>query len=243
MRKAGRVVAAIHRRLREVVAPGVTTGELDQVAREVLDSHGAEPSFLHYVPHPGVTPFPATICTSLNEEIVHGIPGDRVIRDGDIVKPDVGAVVEGFHGDAAATILVGEGTNEARKLVETTEEALHIGVEAAQGGRRISDIGAAIERFVLPKGYELVREYSGHGIGRRLHEPPQVPNYGLPNRGLLLRPGMTIAIEPMVNAGGWETETLEDGWTVVTADRRLSAHFEHTIAITEDGPEILTRST
>lgn len=240
MRKAGRVVALIQKRIREAIEPGVTTRELDRLAREVLKQNGAEPSFLNYAPVPGVRPFPATICTSINEEIVHGIPGPRTLLEGDLVKIDAGAVVEGFHGDGATTIVVGEGTEAANALVETTRTSLERGIKAAQSGSRVGDIGAAIEGFVLPLGYELVREYTGHGIGRRLHEPPQVPNYGHAGTGMKLRAGMTIAIEPMVNIGSWQTETLEDGWTVVTADRSLSAHFEHTIAITEQGPEILT---
>ena len=244
MRRAGRVVALMHERLRAAVVPGVTTGELDRIAREVLKEEGAEPSFLNYAPVPGITPYPGVICSSLNEEIVHGIPGKRVVQNGDLVKLDVGAVIDGFHGDAAATVIAGEGTEKTRALVEATRRSLEIGIEAAQSGARIGDIGAAIEDFILsrPQGfeYELVREYTGHGIGRRLHEPPQIPNYGPAGRGPVLKPGMTIAIEPMVNIGGWETTVLDDEWTVVTADGELSAHFEHTIAITESGPEILT---
>ncbi len=233
----------MHKRLQAAVVPGVTTGELDRIARVVLEEEGAEPSFLNYAPIPGITPYPGVICSSLNEEIVHGIPGDRVVRNGDLVKLDVGAVVDGFHGDAAATIIAGEGTETTRALVDATRRSLKIGIEAAQPGARIGDIGAAIEDFILslPQQYELVREYTGHGIGRRLHEPPQIPNYGPGGRGQVLKPGMTIAIEPMVNIGTWETEVLDDEWTVVTADGELSAHFEHTIAITESGPEILTK--
>lgn len=243
MRRAGRVVALMHERLQAAVVPGVTTGELDRIARGVLKEEGAEPSFLNYAPVPGITPYPGVICSSLNEEIVHGIPGKRVVRNGDLVKLDVGAVVDGFHGDAAVTVIAGEGTEKTRALVEATRRSLEIGIEAAQPGARIGDIGAAIEDFILscPGGYQLVREYTGHGIGRRLHEPPQIPNYGPAGSGLVLKPGMTIAIEPMVNIGGWETAVLDDEWTVVTADGELSAHFEHTIAITESGPEILTK--
>ena len=240
MRRAGRVVAEMHRRLKDLIKPGITTGELDREARAVLKEHNAEPSFLNYAPVPGLTPFPGVICTSLNEEIVHGIPGSRVLQDGDLVKIDAGAVVDGFHGDGAVSTVAGEGTDKTKALAEATKRALEIGIDAAQPGNRISDIGAAIEEYILPLGYELVREYTGHGIGRRLHEPPQIPNFGIPGRGSVLKPGMTIAIEPMVNAGDWETSTLEDGWTVVTMDGSLSAHFEHTIAITESGPEILT---
>lgn len=240
MRKAGRVVAAMHECLRAAVAPGVTTGALDRIARQVLREYGAKPSFLDYAPYPGITPFPATICTSLNEQIVHGIPGDRMIQEGDLVKLDVGAIVDGFHGDAAVTLIVGDGTEEQRALVEATRRSLELGIEAAQAGCRIGDVSAAVEGYIRPLGYELVREYSGHGIGRRMHEPPSVPNIGPAGQGPVLRPGMTIAIEPMVNIGGWRTRALEDEWTIVTADGSLSAHFEHTIAITELGPEILT---
>ena len=240
MRKAGRVVALMHERIAHAIEPGMMTRELDRLAREVLKQNGAEPSFLNYAPVPGVRPFPATICTSINEEIVHGIPGRRVLREGDLVKIDAGAVVDGFHGDGANTLIVGQGSVEANALVGATKTSLEKGIEAARPGNRVGDIGVAIEGFVLLLGYELVREYTGHGIGRRLHEPPQVPNYGHSGTGMRLRPGMTIAIEPMVNIGGWKTETLQDGWTVVTADRSLSAHFEHTIAITEAEPDILT---
>ena len=240
MRKAGRVVAAMLDRVSTAVIPGVTTAELDRIARDVLKEKHAKPSFLNYAPTPGIRPFPATICTSVNEQIVHGIPSDRVIKNGDLVKIDAGAIVDGFHGDAAVTVIAGETTYEARGLVDATKQALDIGIEAAQPGNRIGDISASIEAFIRPLGYELVREYSGHGIGRRLHEPPQIFNYGMPGQGLLLRPGMTIAIEPMVNLGGWENRVLDDEWTVVTADGAISAHFEHTVAITESGPEVLT---
>ncbi|MCH8940585.1 MAG: type I methionyl aminopeptidase [Chloroflexi bacterium] len=240
MRSAGKVVALMHEALREATRPGVTTGELDRVARVVLKENGAQPSFLNYEPVPGITPYPGVICTSLNEEIVHGIPGKRVIQDGDLVKLDVGAVVDGFHGDAAVSLIAGEGSETTKTLVDVTRRSLEIGIAAAQPGNRIGDIGAAIEDYVLPLGFELVREYTGHGIGRRLHEPPQVPNFRQGGRGIVLKPGMTIAIEPMVNVGGWDTRVMDDGWTVVTDDGALSAHFEHTIAITESGPEILT---
>ncbi len=240
MRKAGLVVAKMHEALREATCPGITTGDLDRVARGVLKDCGAQPSFLYYQPVPGMTPYPGVICTSLNEEIVHGIPGKRVIEDGDLVKLDVGAIVDGFHGDAAVSLIAGEGNEITKALVDVTRRSLEIGIEAAQPGNRIGDIGAAIEDYVLPLGFELVREYTGHGIGRRLHEPPQVPNFRQGGRGIVLKPGMTIAIEPMVNIGGYDTVVLDDEWTVVTEDGELSAHFEHTIAITESGPEILT---
>jgi methionyl aminopeptidase len=241
MRASGRVVALTIERLLVAVEPGITTRELDLIARRELKALGATPSFLGYVPVPGMTPFPATICVSINEEIVHGIPGERVIQDGDVVSLDVGAVVDGFHGDSAVTKIAGAATEEKTALIETTRRALELGIEAAKPGGRIGDISAAIEGHVRGRGYGLVIEYTGHGIGRRLHEPPQVPNYGQPGKGQLLRSGMTLAIEPMVNIGGWQTMPLEDGWTVATADGSLSAHFEHTIAVTESGAAVLTR--
>ncbi len=240
MRAAGRVVAEVKERLIQVLEPGVTTGFLDQEARKVISDRGAEPSFLNYAPIPGAIPFPGVICTSLNEEIVHGIPGERVIEDGDLVKLDVGAVVDGFHGDSAITLIAGEGDSEKKELVEVTRRALEQGILASVVGARVGDISAAVEGYVRPLGFELVREYTGHGIGRRLHEAPQIPNVGVGGQGPQLRDGMVICIEPMVNLGTWRTESLGDGWTVVTADRKLSAHFEHTLAITSKGPEILT---
>lgn len=240
MRAAGRVVAEVIERLKEILEPGVTTGYLDREARKVISDRGAEPSFLGYAPSPGGVPFPGVICTSLNEEIVHGIPGDRVIQDGDLVKLDVGAIVDGFHGDSAVTLVAGDGNAEGLELVEVTRRALEQGILAARPGARVGDISAAVEGFARPRGYELVREYTGHGIGRRLHEAPQIPNVGVGGQGLKLRTGMVICIEPMVNIGTWRTEVLDDSWTVVTADRKLSAHFEHTLAITPDGPEVLT---
>jgi len=240
MREAGRVVALTIRRVIAALEPGVTTDELDRLARKEIKSHGAKPSFLGYAPHPDIEPFPATICVSINEEIVHGIPGSRVLKDGDLVSVDVGAVVDGFHGDSAVTEIVGNGTDEKRALLDTTRRALELGIEAATPGGRIGDISAAIEAHVEKSDYGLVIEYTGHGIGRRLHEPPSVPNHGKFGQGHLLRPGMTLAIEPMVNMGGWKTKPLNDGWTVVTADGSISAHFEHTIAITEIGTQILT---
>jgi methionyl aminopeptidase len=237
MRAAGRVVALTVKRLIESLEPGITTGELDRIARREIKALGAKPSFLGY---PGHTPYPAVICVSVNEEIVHGIPGERIIRDGDLVSIDAGAVVDGFHGDHAVTLIAGKATAASQALVDVTRTALEQGIRAAKPGRRIGDISAAIEGYVRPKGYELVREYVGHGIGRKLHEPPQVPNFGPSGQGPLLKAGMTLAIEPMVNMGGWQTKVLKDGWTVVTADGKPSAHFEHTIAILEDGPDVLT---
>ena len=235
MREAGRVVAETKAVLAEAIRPGITTGELDRTAAQHIARLGAEPSFKGYMG------FPATICVSLNEEVVHGIPSRRrVIREGDIVSIDVGAVVGGFHGDSAFTVGVGEIPTETQRLIEATKESLRLGIEQARVGARIGDISAAVQGHAEGLGYGVVRQYVGHGIGRALHEEPQVSNYGPPGRGHLLRPGMTLAIEPMLNIGGWETVQLDDGWTVVTADGSLSAHFEDTVAITENGAQVLT---
>lgn len=234
MKQAGQVVANVIARLTESVTSGMTTLDCDVLAEKEIRHLGAVPSFKGY------RGFPATICVSINEQIVHGIPGSRVIRDGDLVSFDVGAIVNGFHGDAAITLVVGSASGDSGHLIEVTREALNRGIEAAQPGNRVGDISAAVERFVKPHGYSLVREYVGHGIGRALHEEPAVPNYGPSGRGHLLKPGMVIAIEPMVNIGGWRTQVLEDQWTIVTEDGSLSAHFEHTVAITESGPVVLT---
>jgi methionyl aminopeptidase len=234
MRRAGEVVAAAIEEARAAVRPGVTTAELDQVAARVIASNGAQPSFLGY------RGFPATICTSVNSEIVHGIPGRKTLREGDLVKLDVGAVVDGFHADSAVTIPVGEPSPEALKLIETTERALWAGLAEAKAGRRLGDIGAAVQTVAEGAGFSVVREYVGHGVGRSLHEEPPVPNYGAPGKGFKLSEGLVIAIEPMVNVGGFETRLLGDGWTVVTADGSLSAHFEHTVAVMPDGPWVLT---
>lgn len=236
MRRAGRVVAETLAILRSAVRPGITTRDLDRVAEREIRSRDAIPSFLGY------RGFPATLCASLNHEIVHGIPGDPVVREGDLVKLDLGAIVEGFHADAAITVPVGEISEEARKLMETTERALYAGIEEARLGNRIGDIGAAVQTVAEGAGFEVVREYVGHGVGRALHEDPPIPNYGQPGKGLRLQEGMVIAIEPMVNVGTSDARTLADGWTVVTEDGSLSAHFEHTVAITADGPKILTRA-
>jgi len=234
MRQAGRVVSMTIARLREFIGPGVTTLECDAMAEKEIRKLGAIPAFKGYLG------FPATICISLNEEIVHGIPSARVVKSGDLVSVDVGAIVGGFYADSAVTIAVDSVTPEAEALVDITREALVQGIQATISGGRVGDISFAVEQFVETRGYSVVREYVGHGVGRRLHEEPQVPNYGVPGRGPLLRQGMVIAIEPMVNIGGWQTLVLEDQWTVVTADKSLSAHFEHTVAITEEGTEVLT---
>ncbi|HVL32149.1 MAG TPA: type I methionyl aminopeptidase [Actinomycetota bacterium] len=234
MRRAGAVVAETLAVLREAVRPGVSTRELDEIAEREITGRGAIPSFKGY------RGFPATICTSVNYEIVHGIPGDVVLRDGDLIKLDCGAIVEGYHGDSAITLPVGEVEESARKLIEATERALWAGIQEARPGNRIGDIGAAVQTVAEGAGFSVVREYVGHGIGRALHEDPPVPNYGTARKGLPLEEGLVIAIEPMVNVGSFETRLLPDGWTVVTADGNLSAHFEHTICITAEGPEVLT---
>ena len=239
MRQAGMVVAKAKARIREAVRPGVTTGELDRIAEEEMLKYGAVPSFKGYKAG-GPIAFTGTICASINEEIVHGIPGDTVLKEGDILSVDVGSIVGGFHGDSAFTIGVGNISEEAQKLIDATRESLKRGIEQVKAGARVGDISSAIQTYAEGKGYGVVRQYVGHGIGRSLHEEPQVPNYGLAGRGPLLRKGMVIAIEPMLNVGDWDTRQLDDGWTVVTADGTLSAHFEDTIAITEDGIEVFT---
>jgi methionyl aminopeptidase len=238
MRRAGRIVAGTIDAVLAAVAPGKTTADLDAVAEAYIRDRGAIPSFLGY----GRPPFPATICTSLNDEIVHGIPTPkRTLEEGDLLSLDFGAIWEGFHGDSAVTVFVGEPpSSEAEKLVRVTDEALTAAIGQIRPGGRLSDISHAVEQTALGAGFEVVREYVGHGVGRDLHEDPQIPNYGPPGRGPELRPGLVIAVEPMVNMGGWETTLLADHWTVVTADGSLSAHFEHTIALTEDGAEVLT---
>jgi len=235
MRRAGRAVAATIDRLLEAVRPGMTTADLDRLAERSIRDQGCVPSFKGY------KGFPASICTSVNEEVVHGIPGERVIGDGDLLSLDVGAVWEGYHGDAAVSIFVGAAPDgRAADLVRVTEASLAAGIEHLRAGARISDVGHAVQQVVEAAGFSVVREYVGHGVGRALHEDPQIPNHGQPGRGPLIRPGLVVAVEPMVNMGDWRTEVLEDDWTVVTADGSLSAHFEHTIAVTEHGPEVLT---
>jgi len=235
MRRAGRIVAATRQKVVDAVRPGITTEQLDRVAEEHIAAAGATPNFKGY------RGFPATICASINEQVVHGIPGKRVLKEGDLVSLDFGAIWETYHADSAITVFCGEPpSNEAEKLVRVTEESLQAGISQVQEGKRLSDIGHAVQQVVEGAGFSVVREYVGHGIGQSLHEDPQIPNYGDPGRGPSLRPGMVLAIEPMVNLGGWETRVLGDQWTVVTADGGVSAHFEHTVALTEDGPEVLT---
>jgi len=234
MRRAGRVVAEMHERTRQAARPGTTTADLDRVAREVLERRDARSNFLNY------HGFPAVICTSPNDMIVHGIPGGYRLKEGDILSIDCGAIIEGYHADAAFTMAIGDVDPEALKLIATTEESLRKGIEAMVDGNRLSDIGHAVQTAAEAGGYSVVREYVGHAIGTAMHEDPQVPNYGPPGKGPKLRVGMVFAVEPMVNLGGPGTRVLDDGWSVVTADGSLSAHAEHTIAILENGPEVLT---
>ena len=218
----------------EAVEPGVTTGEIDRLIRRFIEQAGAKPSFLGY------GGFPASACISINGTVIHGIPGKTVIKAGDIVSIDVGAYLNGYHGDNAATFAAGDISPEAEALLKATEESLYEGIRAAVAGNRVGDIGAAGQRYVEVRGYSVVRQFVGHGVGTNLHEDPSVPNFGTPGRGPRLLPGMALAIEPMINMGGPEVEILKDGWTTVTTDGKLSAHFEHTVAITKDGPVILT---
>ncbi len=234
MREGGKILAATLERLIKEMRPGITTGKLDAIAERELRRQGAEASFKGY------RGFPASVCVSINEEVVHGIPGERVLVEGDIVSLDAGAFYNGFHSDSAVTVRVGRISLEARALLEVTGGALEAGIAAARAGARLGDISSAIQCYVESRGSSVVREYVGHGIGRQMHEDPQIPNFGLPNQGPVLQEGMTLALEPMVNAGGWRTQVKKDNWTVVTADGSLSAHFEHTIAISAEGAEVLT---
>jgi len=235
MRIAGQIVAQTHQLLAKQIRPGITTKELDQIAEEFIRSKGAIPSFLGY------GGFPASICASINDELVHGIPSNRVLKEGDIISIDIGAEYKGYHGDSAWTYGVGEISEQAERLLKVTEESLYKGLEFATPDYRLSDISNAIQIYVEDHGFSIVREYVGHGIGTKLHEEPQIPNYGPANRGPRLKPGMALAIEPMVNAGERYVKTLADDWTVVTKDHSLCAHFEHTIVITETGHEIMTK--
>lgn len=235
MQRAGHVVAVCHARVKAAIAPGVTTQELDDIVRETIAEHGATSNFLG---HHGFT---GNICASVNDEIVHGIPGPRRLNDGDIIAVDIGAVVDGFHGDSAWTYPVGAISEEHQRLLADTEAALYEGVRQAIAGNRLGDIGYAIEAFASGRGYGIVQEYGGHGIGRAMWEEPHIPNHGRPGRGLRLKKGMTLAIEPMLTTGGEETALLEDGWTVVSVDGSWSAHFEHTVAVTDGEPLILTQ--
>ena len=234
MRKACRLTAAARSLAGRMVRPGVTTLEIDTAVRKFIESHGAKPSFLGY------GGFPGSACISVNEVVIHGIPDHRVLKEGDIVSVDVGAFLEGFHGDCAATFPCGEVSGEARDLIAVTEESFWEGMKYAHPGCRISDIGHAVQQYVEARGCSVVRDFVGHGVGHKLHEPPEVPNYGAAGHGARLQPGMTLAVEPMVCAGHWEVRVLKDKWTTVTADGSLAAHYENSILITDGEPEILT---
>ncbi|MDY6826431.1 MAG: type I methionyl aminopeptidase [Bacillota bacterium] len=236
MREAGKIVGEVLQEMSRVIKPGITTGMLDKIAEKCIRSYGAEPAFLGY------HNFPASICASVNNEVVHGIPGLRRLREGDIISIDVGSSLKGYYGDGAATFGVGKISERAQKLIDVTRTSLQKGIAQVQEGRRLSDISHAVQTYVEENHCSVVCNYVGHGIGQELHEEPQVPNFGPPGRGPLLQKGIVIAIEPMVNAGTWEVKVLKDQWTVVTADGSLSAHFEHTVALGENGPEILTSS-
>lgn len=240
MREANRHVAEILLELRAMVAPGITTADLNRHAEKAIAERGVSSSFKGYDPH-GLPKYPAVLCVSVNDEIVHGIPAGRVLEEGDIVSLDFGVSVDGFHGDSAITVPVGAIDPEAQKLLDVTGKSLCLAIDTMRPGNRLSDIGHAVQQHAEAEGYSVVKVFAGHGIGRKLHEPPWIPNYGAPNRGPRLMQGMVLAIEPMVNVGGPGVKMLDDEWTAVTADGSLSAHFEHTILITEDGPEVLTR--
>ncbi len=234
MQKAGQISKAALLAAGDLVAPGVTTRQLDEAARRVIEKAGAKPAFLGY------GGFPATICCSINDEVIHGIPGDRVIQEGDIVSIDTGAIYEGYYGDNAATFGAGKISEEARKLIDVTRQSFYEGIKFARKGQRISDISHAIGAYCEARGYGVVREFVGHGIGTKMHEAPEIPNFGAPGHGPRLMPGMTLAIEPMINMGTWKVKVLPDGWTVKTLDGSLSAHYENTVLITEGEPIILT---
>jgi len=234
MREAGKILAHVHEVLRDAIKPGVTTKELDELAEAEIKKHGAEAAFKGY------HGYPASICTSINEEVVHGIPGLKTLKDGDIISIDVGTIYKGYYADAAKTHPVGTVSEDLQRLMEVTRQSFYEGLKYCMVGNRLSDISHAIQKYVESYGFSVVRDLVGHGIGRNMHEDPQVPNYGSPGRGPRLVEGMVLAIEPMVNMGTYEVETLQDNWTVVTADGKPSAHYEHTVAITKDGPMILT---
>jgi methionyl aminopeptidase len=236
MREAGRIVALTHQELAKVIQPGITTKELDAIAEKIIRKHGATPSFKGY------GGFPGSICTSVNEELVHGIPSDRKLNDGDIISIDVGANYKGYHGDSAWTYAVGTVSENDKLLMKVTEESLYQGLQQVKAEARLSNISHAIQQHVEQAGFSIVREYVGHGIGTSLHEDPQIPNFGPPGRGPRLKPGMVLAIEPMVNAGTRYVKTLADNWTVVTQDKKNCVHYEHTVAVTEEGYEIFTKA-
>ena len=237
MREAGRINALALQMVRELIQPGISTAELDKVAEDVIRQHGGTPAFKNY---PGPYPFPATLCLSINEELVHGMPGKRKLQDGDILSVDCGTIFDGFVADSAFTAGAGEISPEAKRLIEVTEQALYIGIEQMRAGNRVGDVSAAIQNHVESRGYHVPREYTGHGVGRNMHEGPLVPNFGVKGRGMVLRPGITVALEPMVLVGTHRTRVLQDQWTVISADRSLTAHFEHSVAVTEGDPVLLT---
>ena len=236
MRESGRIVARTMQRLVDELRPGLVVKELDRIVRKEFEREGVVPTFLDYAE----PPYPATVCVSVNEELVHGIPGQRVIKDGDVVSMDLGCTYKGFVADHAVTIIVGEGSSVAKRLVDVTKQALCVGIEQLRPGNRLGQVSHAIQQYIEANQFGVVREYCGHGVGRAMHEEPQVPNYGSPDKGPVLKKGMVLALEPMVTVGDWHTRQLDDRWTVVTADGSLSAHFEHTIAVTEGDPVVLT---
>ena len=235
MAESGRIVAEVLEGIKKIIAPGMKTKEIDEFAESFIRSKGAKPAFKGY------RGYPSSVCTSINEQVVHGIPSSKKLRIGDIISLDIGVNYRGFFADAALTLPIGAIGKEAERLVKVTEQSLQAGIEQAVAGNRISDISYSIQQYAESEGFSVVRTFVGHGIGRELHEEPQIPNYGRPGEGPEIRVGMTLAIEPMVNAGGWEVSILHDGWTAVTKDRKLSAHFEHTVAITKNGQDILTK--
>ncbi len=237
MREAGRVNALVLKTVREMVRPGITTQELDSVAEELIRENGGKPAFKNY---PGPYPYPATLTISINEELVHGIPGKRKLKEGDLISVDCGTVFNGFVADSAFSMGVGEISPQAQQLLEVTEKALYLGIEKMRPGNRVGDVSATIQQFVEGYNFHVPREYTGHGVGRDMHEGPLVPNFGVSGRGIPLRPGITVALEPMVMVGTQRTRVLEDQWTVISADRSLTAHFEHSVAVTENEPIILT---
>ena len=234
MRRSGKITAKTLARLIEAAKPGVTTRELDRIADASIRSMGGLPTFIGY------NGYPSAICTSVNEEVVHGMPGDRILADGDLLSIDIGTTLEGYVSDSAVTVAIGNVSETARRLMRVTQECLMLGIAQMQPGKHLGDIGFAVQQHAENNGFGVVRALVGHGVGRKMHEDPQVPNYGRPGTGTVLRTGLVLAIEPMITEGSWEVETLDDGWTVITEDGKLAAHFEHTIAITDEGPKILT---
>jgi methionyl aminopeptidase len=241
IRASGRIVATVLAEVRQMVKPGVTLLELDRRADEIVRDHGAKSSFKGYKPESAPYPFPAVLCLSVNDEIVHGIPSARKLKEGDVLKIDCGVYLNGYHGDSAITVGVGKISPKAQKLIEITEACFWAAAEKMRAGNRFGDVGAAIQGVAEPAGFSVVREYTSHGVGRDLHEGFSLLNYGVPGTGMLLRPGLTVALEPMINEGKWGTKIKKDGWTVVTIDGKLSAQFEHTVAVTDGDPQILTK--